>query len=340
MMSFDPSKGTPSNPLSLGYHKPDGELRETVTIHPHAMRQICAKVSLPTNYAKLLSEHTRGRLLLSLNLSELFSFDEWLSKDGRKIKFLHRIVDGQLRGFISRRFNRHLVSGPMLHAFSVACDEVGETAIDASSNDVRFRVKAALPYVFEPVKNVYCMLGVEWSNSDFGAGALEVTTFLHLPAQGHFVTLSGFRRVHIGSVTDTTDDAFEEAQFSEDTYRAEVEAQSSAIRDAVVSQLNEKCVESLLDSVVASYDAQLPWGVIAPKIKAVAGSKMVDQLKRAMDDGIDELPSIPKDRSGVPQPTRFWAMAACGWLADKEVDSEKRAALEAIGGSMLLDKAA
>ena len=339
LMLFSAKDGTKVKPLRLQYFSPSGEQKEEVAIHPHALRQLCSKVSFPAAYLKTLSTHERGRQLLQTNLNELFDFDTWTTKDERKIKFLHRLVDGELRGFISRRFNRHLLSKPMLHAFSVACEEVGAVPEAASSNDVRFRVKAALPWVYEPLKNLYAMVGVEWSNSDFGAGALEVTTFMRLIPVG-YVTFGGFRRVHIGSVTDTTDEGFEEAQFSEETYQAEVETQSLAIRDAVVAQLKDDRIESLLDSVVEAYDTRLPWSEVSSRLKTVAGTKAVDTLKAALDDGIEELPSVTKDGNGVPQPTRFWAMAACSWLAANEQDADKRAALEAVGGSMLMDKAA
>ena len=339
-VEFSSEGGTSRAPLVLHYHRSDGTKIETVTVHPHALRQLCAKVSFPISYAKTLATHDPGRSLFEFNMNRLFDFEPWVLKNGQKIRFLHRIVNGQLRGFISRRFNRHLVSGPMLHAFLVSCEDVGAKVVAASSNDVRFRVKAVLPEVYEPMPGIYCRVGVEWGNSDFGAGALEVTTFLNMVNTGHFVTFGGFRKVHIGSVTESTEDMYEEPTFSDVTYQAEVETQSLAIRDAVVTQLNDDRVESLLDAVADAYDTKLSWSEISAKIKVIAGTKAVDKLKEALDDGFEELPSVSRDANGVPQPTRFWAMSACSWLAANEIDADKRASLEAIGGSMLTNKMA
>lgn len=302
------------------------------TIHRHALGQLAAKVNVPMVYVNHLHQASPGNWkaeLLGQILTESFQKTDFHDRSG-KPRFLHRIVGNELRGFLSKRFNRHLASAPLLRAFLAATREVDAFPFEATATDVKLALKCYLPYVFEPVKGEYVCLGVEWANSDFGAGRMQVALTMWMPRGDRFTVLDhALSRVHIGSVIEDAD-----IELSDETAQKEAEAQSSAIRDSVKTQLSVESIEKVLKAIELAHKDEVPWHRLKGNLARFLGKKEIDNLHEALKQEILELPPVKKI-DGESIASKWWASSALSWLAAKEMDPEKRLELQHAAGSFI-----
>lgn len=305
------------------------------SIHRHALNQLCSKVKLPMSYVDmLLTGDPWKKDLLAYNLEALFLEPDWVERGGEPTRFLHRIVGTELRGFLSRRFNRHLASAPLLRAFIDQCQVEGARTVEASSSPVRNALKCLMPKVFEAFPGEYICLGVEWSNSDFGSGKLKVLQTVWRITTGTATVLDeGLSRAHIGSVIEESD-----IEMSDDTARKEVEAQQGAVRDHVKEYLAEKTVDRLLTAIRAARDEAIPWSQLRNRLRDVVGKGDLDWLQQVLDskgESIIDLPPISYAPDGTPTPNRYWASSALSALAAKTEDPDRRLNLQREAGKLL-----
>lgn len=331
LMTFDSTAGA----LHIVYPGAEGKTAEAATIHRHALSQLAQKVSVPLSFAQNL--RTSGQLeddwkpvLLAHILNEHYKNIDFPERSGKQPAFLHRLVGTELRGFLSRRFNRHIASGPLLGAFVESCEEMGAVVFDATSSDVRFSVKYYLPYVFEPIPGEMICVGAEWSNSDFGAGRHTISLTVWRPNSDSFTVLDqALSRVHIGSVIDDADIDLDEA-----TQTKEAETQASAVRHVVSTQLDPESINRLLDAVRQAAADEIPWAKLRGQLAKYMSKKEVDTIESLLTEGIIDLPPTRQEAGGILA-TRWWASSALGWLAKKQEDPERRASLEAAAGDFL-----
>lgn len=328
-------------PKGMQFTVPDGQsavrilyngAEETLKIHRHALNQLAAKVSVPMTYVN----HLQGQSpegwksdLLAYILTTSFHQTDFPDRAG-EMRFLHRIVDGELRGFLSRRFNRHLASAPLLRAFLSATQEMQAFPMEATTTDVKLALKCYLPYVFEPVPGEKVCLGCEWTNSDFGAGRMQVALTMWLPARDRFTVLDqALSRVHIGSVIEDSD-----IELSEETATKEAETQALAVRDSVKSQLAVESVEKVLKAVEVAHNDAVPWHRIRGNLAKYIGKKDIDNLHEALKKEILDLPPVPRV-DGEVLASKWWASNALAWLASKESDPERALELQHAAGSFI-----
>ena len=306
---------------------------EECIIHRHALGQLASKVELPMTYVSKLHDGHRDpwRLeLLAHNMNELFSKTPFRDRNGQP-KFLHRIVNGELRGFLSRRFNRHLASAPLLRSFLDTCKEVGAEPVEAVATDVRLGMRCFLPFVFEPIPNEFIAIGADWSNSDFGAGKLSVSVCLWMANNDRSAVLDqAISRVHIGSIIDDAD-----VEMSDDTYLKEAEAQAMAIADTVRSQLSVDNVERIVEAIGSAREEEIPWYRLRGQLARFLNKKELEDLKTCLDDEVIDLPPVGKDDQGRPLANAYWAMSALSKLASKTDDPDRKVELQHAAGSLI-----
>lgn len=305
------------------------------TIHRHALNQLCSKVGLRMDYANFLaSGEDYKRDLLAYNLEALYFGPDWLERGGQPVRFLHRIVGTELRGFLSRRFNRHLASAPLLRAFIDECAAAGAKPVEASASPVRNALKCLMPKVFEVCPGEYIGLGVEWSNSDFGSGKLKVLqTVWRINTSTASVLDEGLARAHIGSVIEESD-----IEMSDETAQKEVAAQQSAVRDHVKEYLSEETVKRMLEALKKAFEEQIPWASIRSRLRDVVGKENVDWMESILEgktDSIIDLPPISYDAAGNRVPSRYWVANAISAVASKTEDPDRRLDLQREAGKLL-----
>lgn len=304
-------------------------------IHPHALNQLCSKVSLPMAYANMLQVGDSWKKELFVhNLNELFHQPAWIDRDGSPTRFLHRLVGNELRGFLSRRYNRHLASAPLLRAFTDQCRSEGARPIEALNTPVRSALKTLLPTVFEAFPGEYICLGVEWSNSDFGSGKLKVMQTVWRVGSGTSAVLDeGMAKAHIGSIIQDSD-----LEVSDETAQKEVAAQQSAVRDHVRQYLSEKTIDRMLTAIRSARDQQIPWGSLRTRLKDILGKGDLDWLQSVLDQkgsSIIDLPPISFTADGAPVPNAYWASSAVSFFAAKTEDQDRKLDLQREAGKLL-----
>lgn len=317
----------------------DALARDGYQIHPHALGQMCSVTGFPRLYARRLRQGERWeKALLELNLNELLHKGKYLDRRKQHTKFLQRIVGSgevaELRGFLSRNFNRHLASLPLLRGFMLSCKDAGAQPIEATTSAVRFSLKCFLPHIFEPVDGEFVAFGVTWSNSDFGSGRMKVALSSMRISSGTMSVLEdSLSRVHIGSIIEESD-----LELSEEAMAKEVDAQVTMIRDVVRQQLSPDPVNRLCDAIRIAHETQVPWHRIKAELGKILQKKELENveelLKRGSDD-IEDLPPPGITANGDPIPTRWWASNVVGWMADKEQNPDRKTDLQHLAGSVL-----
>ncbi len=327
--------------------EPDGtstKVVDTVTIHRHALNQLCAKVHLPMTYVNHLNKYEAQlnieskttddwkRQLLCYNLNELFHEPDWMDRGGTPTKFLHRVVNGELRGFLSRRYNRHLASAPLLRAFVDACDAHGAKPIESLASPVRVSLKCLMPKVFEVFKGEYVCLGSEWGNSDFGSGKTSVSQTVWRVATNTSSTLDEtFGRVHLGSIIEDSD-----IEMSDETAKKEVAALQGAIRDTVKAHFETASVQRLLEALRAAHDEQVPWSRLKGQLSRFLAKGDIEWLQAALDTGESIIDLPPVSFNGSERvPNLYWASSAVSALAAKTDDADKKRELQSEAGKLL-----
>lgn len=307
------------------------------TIHTHALGQMCATAGISKTYVnRLLHQKSASweNALFDHNMNELFHKGKYLDRSKQPTKFLVRLVGREIRGFLSRNFNRHLASLPLLRGFVHACDKVGAQPVEAHTTAVRFSLKCYLPHIFEPVPGEFVAFGEEWSNSDFGAGRLKVSfSTMRISSGATAVMDDVMSRVHIGSVIQESD-----IELSSNTLAKEVETQVSAIEDAVVTHLAPEKVNKMIDIIAAAHEEQIPWRRLRSELGRLLQKAELEQVQKILEgngDDIIDLPPPGQGADGSPIPTRWWASNVVSWMASRENNTERKGDLEGLAGSII-----
>ena len=305
-------------------------------IHRHAMGQLCQKVELPISFAnKLSAEKELWKLsLLQHNLNELVHKTEWKEQKSGPTRFLHRIVDGELRGFLSRRYNRYLASRPLLQAFAEQARMMGARPVEGTYTDVRVALKYLFPEAIEVFPGEFVGIGTEWSNSDFGAGKLTVCqTIWRLKTQSSSVLDESISRVHLGSIIEDSD-----IEMSDETAQKEVSALQSAIRDAVSYQLATDTMERMIVAIRAAHDEQVPWTKLRGLLGRFLSKADVAWVKGVLDGTgatVVDLPPVSFSPEGERVPNLWWASSAVSSIAQATSDLDKKLELQRAAGALL-----
>lgn len=305
-------------------------------IHPHAMGQIADVSGLTRTYKGRLADspHDWAHELLVYNLNTLFSKTKFVDRKGAPKRFLVRMVNAEVRGFLSQNFNRKLTTAPLLRSFIENCRMHGAGPIETTATDVRVRVKYMLPYVFEPVAGEYVAFGVTFGNSDFGAGRLSISGTVMRITSGTTAVLSDkYSRTHLGSVIQDSD-----IEMSQETADKELDTVRSAIGDTVMGLLGEDAIRRSISVIQRAHDKEVPWHKLKNQIGSLLGKEEVDMLEHILHGGasVIDLPPVNMGESDDgSSPTAWWASNAVSTFADKADDPDRKSALQNLAGKLM-----
>ena len=295
-------------------------------LHRNALGQIADRAGIPLLYLeslavedaidrsepvpRIVADNTWRRNLAQHALNEHFSHDS-----GR---YLVRSVNGQARGFLSDRFRR-LDSRPLLEAFVTGCKGIGAVPYEGLASDVRAYVRAIVPHVYEPVPGEAMVLGLEWSNSDYGKGTYSISAFvLRLICLNGMTGASRTRNVHLGGRLD------ERIEFSEATYRKDTETMVSATRDVVRGALGPKAIETQMDAVRRAHSQETNWASAFRRVSKALTKAEAESVRSAFE-GPDVI-NLPAGR------TQWRFSNALSWVANATEDAERKAELQGLAG--------
>jgi len=304
-------------------------------VHPHALRQIAAVIGLPMPFVtKQVATEERWRHdLVAYNFNELLHRGTYLDRKRNKAKMLHRTVYGELRGFLSRTFNRKLSVANLLRPFLETSTECGMQIIETGVSDVMTVVKCMLPYVFEPVDGEFVAFGVAYANSDFGAGKQRVSNiFMRIGSNTVGILEDTLAQVHLGALIEESD-----LELSEETYDKELAAYQSAVCDAVRAAASPQVIASLIASIQAAVELELPWHLLSKRLLQTLTKKEVELMRTMLDgesDIIDLPPVIQDDKRGATA-TAWWAANALGKVAELVPEQDRKKEIQTLAGDLL-----
>ncbi len=304
---------TDQAPPQIGLGFPEGELHQ---LHYNALGQVSDKADIPLRYVNsLLNRGEWGAKLVAHNFNQIFG-------QGNGNRYLVRSVSNQARGFLSDRYRR-LDSRPLLDSFMGACQEIGAVPVQGFALETKVRLRAILPVVFEPLPNEVMVFGIEWGNSDFGAGGHTLQMFQMRLACTNGMTLDDvLRQIHLGGRLS------DNIEYSQKTYELDTEANVSALRDVVRSSLNPSRVKGYLNAIQTAAEQK-----ISPK-QAIQILKK--NLNKSEAESAIEAYNSPDVVNLPPGNSMYRLSNAVSWIAQaKEIEPERSLELNKIAGNLI-----
>jgi uncharacterized ParB-like nuclease family protein len=229
-----------------------------------------------------------------------------------------------MRGFLSSRYRR-LDSRPLLEAFAIECQKINAVPIDGTVSDVRCSLKAIVPQIYEPLPGEVLAFGVEWHNSDYGAGTHAIRAFILRVWCLNGATLeNSLAQIHLGrNISDEFD-------VSNRTYKLDTAASVSALRDVVSGVLMPHKIDAMCETIKKAHEQKVEW----KNIKGSVGRKLLKgelELAQTAFDGPDVI-NLP------PEKTLWRASNALSWVAGSSDNPDRKIELQRIAGELLTGK--
>lgn len=289
-------------------------------VHKHALGQLASRAGVPTAYLAELAGAGGWQSQLAADILQRHYGNGEASS-----RFLVRAVKGEMRGFLSDKYRR-LDSRPLVEAFATECQSIGAVPVDGTFSDTRVALKAIVPHVYEPVPGEVLAFGIEWHNSDYGAGLHAIRAFiLRLWCLNGATMENALAQVHLGAKLNA------DIELSERTYRLDTQTSVSALRDVVSSTIAPKKIEMLCEGIRAADSKKIDWKSASSK---VAKKLLKGELEKARDafEGEDTI-NLPAGKS-------VWRMSnAISWIAGQTDDADRKLELQRLAGEVLSGQA-
>jgi len=331
---------TPDSPLIYRPTLKAGGADKTLnfTVHPHALRQMATCVNIPSSFVNtLVSGADWERRELTDLLTERFNKLDFAQRGGGGDRFMNRVVDNEVRGFVSRMFARHISSAPILEAFVKACGKYGAMPASVLTTDVSFTLRCFLPHVFEPADGEFIAIGCSCSNSDFGAGMLRLGLSVLRIKNG---SVSYVKETYAASHRSRADNSADlSVELSQSTIKKQILAKQGEVEDIVTSTLHPDKVNDFLDTVAKAMEKKISWYKLEKYLTGTSLSKEErEEIQRLLEKGDESgmLPPVSHDVDGSAIANLWWASSVVSQIAEKQTDDGKKGDLQALAGALLL----
>jgi len=289
-------------------------------IHDNAIMQIGERLDIPAGYLKRIARGQDWERDLSTKIMNEHN------EHKRGSRYLLRLVDDQVRGFLSDKY-RIIDSSQVFMTFLETAAQNNFKVVDSHYGDVVQHIKVIRPEVVEIETEgngvLYAVFGARLGNSDFGAGALELQLFmLNVRCMNGLVGESVMRKVHVGSKLP------EGIDISDETVRKETDARVAVMKDAVATVFSPRYLEKAASKIrrASAEPVELEEQVkLLPKrgiLQSEADKTLKILLRNSKDDGVEGDPTVLK---------LVMALTA----AAREESKERQIEIEAIAGNML-----
>jgi hypothetical protein len=292
--------------------------KHTAPFHRHGLNQAVERTGIPhsTRFIDtMLSRGEWGAELLAHNLETIY-------QHGNGVRYLLREEGGRIKGFLSDRFRR-LDSRPLLDAFCGACSELGILPFDGYALETKFRLRAVLPQIFEPVPNEPQLYGLEWGNSDFGDGVHAVKIWNMRVWCTNTATLDDvLRQVHLGGRLS------DDIEYSRRTLELDTEANASALKDVVRHALNPATVNDYNEAIRLAHERKIDAKEATRLLKA--------HLNKGEAEAATEAFNSPDIVNLPPGQTVYRLSNAVSWIAQGEdISPARKLELQEVAGKLL-----
>lgn len=280
-------------------------------VHRNALQQTAGLAEIPAAYVATLLEADPELLTHNLNRR----------MHARTTRQLIRSVRGEARAVLSDKYRR-LDSRPIIEAFGKEAKALGLVPLDGVASDLQFRIRLMLPQIFEPIPGEFIVLGLDWSNSDFGRGANDISAFIYRVACANgAVRESALRQIHIGK--RLTGDGI----LSQETLRLDTAAAASAAGDVVRAYLEPARVEERLNEIRAAAAKDVTPATVDAFLRKHLGKEGMERARETYRSAEVEM---------LPAGNSVWRLSnTLSWLANAEEDGDVKADLQELAGKAM-----
>jgi hypothetical protein len=257
-------------------------------LHDNALAQLTDKMGLPMSMVRHLQE-AKAEWATDL-LAETLTKHATHVLGGSRFLVRGRFNDSgtsyTMKAFLSDKFRR-IDCRPGLDALIGVAQTNGAVVSDAIVSDVRASVRIILPQVVELSPGEFVVMGLSWSNSDYGRGAQSLAMFLiRLWCLNGATLEQTLRQVHLGARLSN------DLTYSERTLQLDAMATTSAIRDAARVLLSPTEVSRTADMLRRAANTQIDSKAAFADLKKRLGKSAADKVQAAftMAD-VEELPA-------------------------------------------------
>ena len=313
--SLNPPANSPRLPMLV---MENGNGPVAAPLRDHAHRQVAQHLDIPQRYYDRMRAVDPDLLAHNVNT--------WFTAQNDKSRRMIRMLDGNVRAFLSDRYQRIENTEIARVALPILADVPDMKVVSCEVTESRMYLKAVFPRIQGEVKKGdLVQSGVIISNSEIGAGAVNVQPFMY-----RLVCLNGmismddrFRAFHLGGAAKQRDSVYE--LLSDEARAADDKAILLKVRDVVmgtaspdyfakrVERLREAAEEKITGNPVAAVE------VLGQQARLTEGEKG-DILRHLIEGG-----DISR-----------WGLANAVTRAAHDPDSYDRATeLEALGGQVI-----
>lgn len=315
-------------PLVRLTHDDDGDMMLSVggeisPLHENAFTQLCGNLKVGKKLYTDLMDEAGG----SMWGKELFASvaNEVLAHRESQRNLIRSEGENRLvKGFLSDKFRR-LDSRPVVDAFLGACNELGLLPLEGVASDTKMRLRAVLPYVFEPVDTEVMIFGAELGNSDYGDGGLVLNLWtMRVWCTNLGIAEKCLRQVHVGGKLP------DNIRFSDETYRKDAETTALAVRDMTAAVIAPDRVNRMLAAIEAASEKELSGRDGVDKVLSRVG---LDKNELATVKGLYDGPDV----ENLPPGDNVWRLSnAVSFMAQgRTVSPDRKIFLQTLAGELV-----
>jgi hypothetical protein len=229
--------------------------------------------------------------LLARNMNDLAS-------NNTAGRILVREVDGVAKGILSDKYKR-MDTSPVVEQFLVAAMAEGMVPGDGMNTESRFHVKAFLPTIYEPVPNEVMVFFASLTASDYGMGALQVSSgVMRVWCANMAVGESMFRQVHLGRRFDG-----DASMWSSRTHSLDSKTVASAVRDVIGDGRFRTEVDKSVKLIKAASEVE-------PDVrKVLAGLSKSGRITKFESETAENIYSSELSTESLPQKKSAWRLS-------------------------------
>lgn len=294
------------------------------TINDHAMSQAAEKLGIPTAYIKKLARPGSATWERDLAATVLNRH----SYHTDRTRVLVRTVGSQIRGILSDKYRR-LNTSSIYEQFIRAATRAGARVVGAHLSNVKSYIEVLIPTLFpvQTEKNgiIHIVFGAQISNSDFGAGTLDVRTYFEQAVcLNGMVTKGGINQRHLGS--RIPDDIL----ISEETYRKDTDAMASLVNDIVTQMLSPEKIKQQIASIEATASKAVN---LEHEIKKLpTAGVMKEEVKL-----VEAVLMNGREEDGLYGEPTMWKFTQALTAVARDAEPQRRRDLEEIAGKLMVE---
>src|SRR4029077_9558132 len=239
-------------------------------------------------------------------------------------RYLIRRVGGQVRGVLSDQFKR-VDCRPMLDAFLGAVQSRGAVPAGGAITETRCVVRVLVPKIYEPTPGEFVVYGMQFANSDFGAGTYALSDFvLRLLCLNGMTGDKQLRQIHLGKrISD-------DIELSAKTHALDTKTLVSATIDTVDKLISDVVLDKRTKAIGDLSKQELSFEQAASQV-----GKRLSKSEREASEEIYEGPDV----LNVPAGKNMWRFTnALSFLANDEKkipSADRRIELQEMAGRLL-----